>query len=62
MIVPQEKPQNGEKENTMEVMLAEKREINNKYENMKIKELKCKNKMRKTMIEHVTFKIRNLQG
>jgi len=32
-----------------------------KYENMKQKELKCKNGMRKKMIEHVTFKIKNLQ-
>ena len=29
---------------------------------MKLKELKCKNRMRKKMIEHVTFKISNLQG
>jgi len=33
-----------------------------KYENMKLKELKCKNGTRKKMIEHATFKIRNLQG
>jgi len=34
----------------------------NKYENMKLKESKYKNGMRKKMNEHVTFKIRNLQG
>jgi len=33
-----------------------------KYKNMKLKDLKCKNEMRKKMIEHTTFKIRNLQG
>jgi len=32
-----------------------------KYENRKLKELKCKNGMRKKMIEHATFKIGNLQ-
>jgi len=29
---------------------------------MKLKKLKCKNGISKKMIEHVTFKIKNLQG